>query len=41
MDGNGTAQGGIGILAGGGALPRLLVSAARAQGKPVFVLALE
>lgn len=41
MDGNGTAQGGIGILAGGGALPRLLVSAARAQERPVFVLALE
>jgi DUF1009 family protein len=31
----------LGIIAGGGALPRLLIAAARAAGRPVFVLALE
>lgn len=31
----------LGIIAGGGVLPRLLIAAAHAAGRPVFVLALE
>ncbi len=38
---NDTMQGKIGILAGGGELPRLLVSACRARGREVFVLGIE
>lgn len=37
----GDGPGKIGIIAGGGDLPRLLLSACRAEGRPVFLLALE
>jgi lipid-A-disaccharide synthase len=36
-----TTRGSVGILAGGGNLPRLLVSACRARGDAVFVVAIE
>ncbi len=36
-----TTQGSVGILAGGGNLPRLLVSACRARGDAVFVVVIE
>ena len=36
----GTIAGTLGIIAGGGALPRAIAASARASGRPVFVLAL-